>query len=135
MSTLIGNIGQNFPLLSRLSQSFFSLFIPIRHYLNDDTYIYDIEKNDVLFMRWKEHFLGMILALSKKDAVPDHRIRTISGASFAGFYYIAFQKSTGNISGLYYHANSEWFQKLVLHHVPATTFGGDFCAFVIYFSI
>ncbi len=42
-------------------------------------------------MRWKEHFL-----------VPDHKIKSISGASFAGFYYIAYSKSTGSIKGYYY---------------------------------
>lgn len=47
-------------------------------------------------MRWKEHFL-----------VPDHRVRTISGASFEGFYYIAFDQVMGRISGTYFHAKSE----------------------------
>jgi hypothetical protein len=49
-----------------------------------------------IFMRWKEYFL-----------VPDHRVRTISGASFEGFYYICFNQVTGSISGIYYHAKSE----------------------------
>jgi hypothetical protein len=49
-----------------------------------------------IFMRWKEHFL-----------VPDHRVRTISGASFEGFYYICFNQVSGNISGIYFHAKSE----------------------------
>lgn len=49
-------------------------------------------------MRWKEHFL-----------VPDHTIKDISGASFAGFYYICFQKSKANIEGYYYHRSSEWY--------------------------
>ena len=39
--------------------------------------------------------------------VPDYRIKDISGASFAGFYYICFQKSTGTIEGYYYHKSSE----------------------------
>ncbi|KAJ3029481.1 UNVERIFIED_CONTAM: GID complex subunit 4, VID24 [Siphonaria sp. JEL0065] len=47
----------------------------------------------------------------------DHKIKSISGASFAGFYYIAFQKSTETITGFYYHQNSEMFQKLSLKHV------------------
>jgi hypothetical protein len=34
----------------------------------------------VLFMRWKEQFL-----------VPDHRVRSINGASYAGFYYICVE--------------------------------------------
>ncbi|KAH3872432.1 hypothetical protein DPMN_035648 [Dreissena polymorpha] len=55
----------------------------------------------------KEHFL-----------VPDHTIKDISGASFAGFYYICFQKSTATIEGYYYHRSSEWYQSLNLTHVP-----------------
>lgn len=60
-----------------------------------------------LFFRWKEHFL-----------VPDHTIKDINGASFAGFYYICFQKSTATIEGYYYHRSSEWYQSLTLTHVP-----------------
>jgi hypothetical protein len=73
---------------------------------------YDWNTSDFIFMRWKEQFL-----------VPDHKIKSISGASFAGFYYIVFQKSTGMISGLYYHSHSEWFQHLLLTHVPNHSFG------------
>jgi len=40
--------------------------------------------------------------------VPDHKITDINGASFAGFYYICFQKSKGTIEGYYYHKLSEW---------------------------
>lgn len=50
-------------------------------------------------MRWKEHFL-----------VPDHRVRTIDGASFAGFYYICYQRSTNEIKGYYFFRNhSDWY--------------------------
>ncbi|KZF26383.1 hypothetical protein L228DRAFT_207002, partial [Xylona heveae TC161] len=49
-----------------------------------------------IFMRWKEYFL-----------VPDHRVRTISGASFEGFYYICFNQVAGTVSGIYFHAKSE----------------------------
>ena len=63
-------------------------------------------------MRWKEQFL-----------VPDHRVRSISGASFSGFYYICLNKRTGVIDGLYFHSSSEWFQALRLEHVPARSFG------------
>lgn len=59
-----------------------------------------------LFMRWKEYFL-----------VPDHRVRTINGASFEGFYYICFNQVQGSIDGIYFHAKSEKFQKLQLQHV------------------
>ncbi|KAF2804827.1 uncharacterized protein BDZ99DRAFT_451283 [Mytilinidion resinicola] len=60
-----------------------------------------------IFMRWKEYFL-----------VPDHRVRTINGASFEGFYYICFNQVSGSISGIYFHAKSEKFQQLELKHVP-----------------
>ncbi|MEQ2253225.1 GID complex subunit 4, VID24 [Ilyodon furcidens] len=49
--------------------------------------------------------------------VPDHTIKDISGASFAGFYYICFQKSTATIEGYYYHRSSEWYQSLSLNHI------------------
>lgn len=49
-----------------------------------------------IFMRWKEYFL-----------VPDHRVRSISGASFEGFYYICFNQVAGDVTGIYFHAKSE----------------------------
>lgn len=64
-----------------------------------------------IFMRWKEYFL-----------VPDHRVRQISGASFEGFYYICFNQTSGTVSGIYFHAKSEKFQKLELQYVPERTF-------------
>jgi hypothetical protein len=69
-------------------------------------------------MRWKEHFL-----------VPDHRVRTISGASFEGFYYICFNQCQGTVSGIYFHAKSEKYGdlknleelvKLIFMQVPTT---------------
>ncbi|KAF9104932.1 GID complex subunit 4, VID24 [Mortierella sp. GBA35] len=65
-----------------------------RHHYDSQTY--DHRSEDVVFMRWKEHFL-----------VPDHQVQGISGASFAGFYYICYSKLTGHISGFYYHHSSE----------------------------
>ncbi|XP_037834773.1 glucose-induced degradation protein 4 homolog isoform X1 [Kryptolebias marmoratus] len=65
-----------------------------------------LDDSDYIFMRWKEQFL-----------VPDHTIKDISGASFAGFYYICFQKSTATIEGYYYHRSSEWYQSLSLSHI------------------
>ncbi|XP_027898682.1 glucose-induced degradation protein 4 homolog isoform X1 [Xiphophorus couchianus] len=74
---------------------------------NSDSFDYKaLENSDYIFMRWKEQFL-----------VPDHTIKDISGASFAGFYYICFQKSTATIEGYYYHRSSEWYQSLSLNHV------------------
>jgi hypothetical protein len=66
----------------------------------------DWTQREHLFMRWKEYFL-----------VPDHRVRTINGASFEGFYYISFSQITGTIEGIYFHAKSEKFQRLQLEHV------------------
>ncbi|RDL42239.1 Vesicle-mediated transport protein-like protein Vid24 [Venustampulla echinocandica] len=45
-----------------------------------------LAQRENIFMRWKEHFL-----------VPDHRVRTITGASFEGFYYICFNQVQGTI--------------------------------------
>lgn len=59
-----------------------------------------------LFMRWKEYFL-----------VPDHKVKTITGASFEGFYYICFNQCHGTVSGIYFHAKSEKYQQLELQHV------------------
>ncbi|CAD7091129.1 unnamed protein product [Hermetia illucens] len=75
---------------------------------NSDNFDYDsLAKSDYVFMRWKEHFL-----------VPDHTIKDINGASFAGFYYICFTKSKGKMEGYYYHRTSELFQSIELKHVP-----------------
>jgi hypothetical protein len=47
-------------------------------------------------MRWKEYFL-----------VPDHKVKSITGASFEGFYYICFNQRNGSVSGIYFHSRSE----------------------------
>ncbi|XP_018928858.1 glucose-induced degradation protein 4 homolog [Cyprinus carpio] len=86
----------------------FQAFYQYAKSFNSDDFDYEELKNsDYVFMRWKEQFL-----------VPDHTIKDISGASFAGFYYICFQKSTATIEGYYYHRSSEWYQSLNLTHVP-----------------
>jgi hypothetical protein len=89
----------------------FPAFRPIQKSMKVDGFSYDFHNKDFIFMRWKEHFL-----------VPDHRVKTINGASFAGFYYICYQSSTGIITGFYYHKNSEWFQELKLRHCPDNSF-------------
>ncbi|KAF9299030.1 GID complex subunit 4, VID24 [Linnemannia elongata] len=76
------------------------------------SFTYDHRSEDVVFMRWKEHFL-----------VPDHQVQGISGASFAGFYYICYSKATGHISGFYYHHSSEKFQQLLLAPIQERSFG------------
>ncbi|KAG0316111.1 GID complex subunit 4, VID24 [Dissophora globulifera] len=82
-----------------------------RHQYHCDPLKYHHQNENVVFMRWKEHFL-----------VPDHRVQGISGASFAGFYYICYNKITGEISGYYYHQSSEKFQQLLLKHVDERSF-------------
>ncbi|XP_076121268.1 glucose-induced degradation protein 4 homolog isoform X1 [Alosa pseudoharengus] len=85
----------------------FHAFYKYAKTFNSDDFDYEELKNsDFVFMRWKEQFL-----------VPDHTIKDISGASFAGFYYICFQKSTATIEGYYYHRSSEWYQSLNLAHL------------------
>ncbi|RHZ45285.1 hypothetical protein Glove_682g11 [Diversispora epigaea] len=89
----------------------FSAFRPLHKHVKRDGFVYDFNNKDFIFMRWKEHFL-----------VPDHRVRTINGASFAGFYYICYQLSTGIITGFYFHKSSERFQELQLHHCADRSF-------------
>eukprot|EP00160_Parvularia_atlantis_P001649 Unigene11328_Nuclearia_a/m.34607 Unigene11328_Nuclearia_a/g.34607 ORF Unigene11328_Nuclearia_a/g.34607 Unigene11328_Nuclearia_a/m.34607 type:complete len:250 (+) Unigene11328_Nuclearia_a:24-773(+) len=89
----------------------FAAFAPYSRHFNDDAFRFPLDQATHVFMRWKEHFL-----------VPDHQVKQIAGASFAGFYYICFNKAEGTIEGYYYHQNSEWFQSLHLRHVPQRTF-------------
>ncbi|KAG7192557.1 uncharacterized protein KQ657_001656 [Scheffersomyces spartinae] len=99
-------------------------------------------KQGVIYMRWKEEFL-----------LPDSRIKSIRGASFEGFYYIAlntglggtshvhkssradfpfpdginnFVDQSGTITGLYYHKTSEKFQSLFLKYVEDYGSSGRF---------
>ena len=80
-------------------QGKFIAFYQYAKSFNSDSFDYSSldEGSDFVFMRWKEHFL-----------VPDHTIKDINGASFAGFYYICFQKSKSSVEGYYFHRNSEW---------------------------
>ncbi|KAI9786048.1 MAG: hypothetical protein M1816_008139 [Peltula sp. TS41687] len=72
-----------------------------------DYAIKNYSQREHVFMRWKEYFL-----------IPDHKVRTINGASFEGFYYICFNQVSGTVSGIYFHAKSEKHQQLELKHVP-----------------
>ena len=85
-----------------VDRTFWSKFSSFRnsHYLksfNSDHFDYDNlrDNSDYVYMRWKEQFL-----------VPDHNVQDVPGWSFAGFYYVCFQKSTGAIEGYYYSQNS-----------------------------
>lgn len=85
----------------------FSAFRPFQKQARKGHFhIPQLAQRENIFMRWKEHFL-----------VPDHRVRTITGASFEGFYYICFNQIQGTVSGIYFHAKSERFQQLELKHV------------------
>ncbi|EMR08013.1 hypothetical protein PNEG_03455 [Pneumocystis murina B123] len=78
---------------------------------------YELFKDHV-FMRWKEMY---IVSKNDNEQVSDYGI-ALNGISYAGFYYICFQQSMGNISGIYYHKNSEQFQQLTLQHDGNRTF-------------
>jgi hypothetical protein len=66
--------------------------------------------NAYTFMRWKELFL-----------VPDHTVRNINGASFAGFYYCCYESTSRSLHGYYFHTGSELFQSLHLKPVTSPT--------------
>jgi glucose-induced degradation protein 4 len=72
-----------------------------------DYYTQNFDQKEYIFMRWKEYFL-----------VPNHRVKELTGASFDGFYYICFNQVKGEVSGIYFHSNSERWQQLELKHVP-----------------
>lgn len=82
-------------------------FPPWRHIQKqamDPDYVHeDFDKQDHIYMRWKECFL-----------VPEEQ--TIQ-ASYAGFYYICFNQVEGKINGLYYHESAVKFQELSLSPV------------------
>lgn len=94
----------------RIDISHWSKFLAFKPYAKvakrGGVHIRDVAQKDNIFMRWKEQFL-----------VPNHRVRTINGASFEGFYYICFNQIHGTIQGIYFHSKSEKFQQLELHHV------------------
>ncbi|KAF6723632.1 Glucose-induced degradation-like protein 4 [Oryzias melastigma] len=109
----------------------FQAFYQYAKTFNSDEFDYeDLRNSDYIFMRWKVKPRPVCwravscsgshlpLCLQEQFLVPDHTIKDISGASFAGFYYICFQKSTATIEGYYYHRSSEWYQSLNLTHVP-----------------
>ncbi|KAI8074742.1 vacuolar import and degradation protein-domain-containing protein [Gongronella butleri] len=81
----------------------FEKYIPV---FNKDGFTYDPTNEDCVYMRWKEKFL-----------VPDHHISSIDGASFAGFYYVCFNRSDNTICGMYFYRHfTQWYQELLLRH-------------------
>ncbi|KAI9229806.1 MAG: vacuolar import/degradation protein Vid24 [Piptocephalis tieghemiana] len=97
--------------MDREHWNLFHAFHGLDRSFNDDSFQYDPLSEDYVFMRWKEHFL-----------VPNHRVQNVNGASYAGFYYICFHRSSSSICGFYYHISSEKHQKLLLNHVPTRSF-------------
>ncbi|KAI9256532.1 vacuolar import and degradation protein-domain-containing protein [Phascolomyces articulosus] len=80
---------------------------------NRDDFVYDPTDKDYVYMRWKEHFL-----------VPDHRVSNIDGASFAGFYYICYRRSTNEITGYYFFRHhTDWYQEIKLKQENQRCFG------------
>lgn len=78
---------------------------------NTDNFDYSqLIGEDYIFMRWKELFLDS-----------DYKIRDIQGASFAGFYYMCYQRGNSSIEGYYYHRETELYQSLTLDHVTERT--------------
>ncbi|KAI9751803.1 MAG: sphinganine kinase lcb4 [Chaenotheca gracillima] len=85
----------------------FNAWLPLAKSAKRQNFAYkNFAQKEFMFMRWKEYFL-----------IPDHRVQTISGASFEGFYYICFNQVKGSVSGIYFHARSEKYQQLELTHV------------------
>ena len=58
----------------------FTPFRPLKNSLTKPGLRFNHLNKPFIFMRWKERFL-----------VPDHRVRDINGASFAGFYYVCVE--------------------------------------------
>ncbi|ORX60718.1 hypothetical protein DM01DRAFT_1332840 [Hesseltinella vesiculosa] len=109
-------IGPKYSFLTRKWQA--QHYIDVKHwtkfpsfskyvdYFNSDDFEYDPTDNDCVYMRWKEKFL-----------VPDHHIQNVDGASFAGFYYVCFNRTTNTICGMYFYKHfTHWFQELLLEH-------------------
>ncbi|EGD77316.1 hypothetical protein PTSG_08411 [Salpingoeca rosetta] len=73
-------------------------------YLRDED-AYDFRTNRFIFMRWKEKFV-----------VPYWEAQEVPGASYAGFYYISFDRLKGAITGYYFFRRSERYQALELKY-------------------
>ncbi|THD19096.1 Vacuolar import and degradation protein [Fasciola hepatica] len=78
---------------------------PLGSFHSDNFNYSSLENSGTVFMRWKEKF-----------ALP--RVKEVDGASYAGFYYIGFNKWSGEIFGYYYHLDCEKFQSLQLTYKP-----------------
>ncbi|KAI5867347.1 vacuolar import and degradation protein-domain-containing protein [Durotheca rogersii] len=101
---------ENWGATEKIDLNHWSKFSAFRQYSKQlrkgPVLIPNLAQRENIFMRWKEHFL-----------VPDHRVKTINGASFEGFYYICFNQKEGSVKGIYFHSKSEKFQQLELKHV------------------
>lgn len=118
-------IGPRYPFLTRKWDA--DELVDIRHWsrfpsfqqysevFNTDQYVHNFENKDHIFMRWKGKYTKSIAEINstlcvllEQFLVPDHKVQSINGASFAGFYYICFDPTSRTIVGYYYHQNSEW---------------------------
>ena len=54
--------------------------------------------------------------------VPDHKVDSINGASYEGFYYICADLENSILDGFYYHHSSTMFQRLDLHYEKVIRF-------------
>ncbi|KAI0978414.1 hypothetical protein GJ496_010457 [Pomphorhynchus laevis] len=82
----------------------FPMFEPYSETFTDRNFDYkQLDYGNAIFMRWKEQF-----------TIPELKPDDVSGASFAGFYYICYDREKQTIDGYYYHRQSEWYQSLTL---------------------
>jgi len=105
-------ISSRYPFFTRkfdtnlqVDKSHWQRLIPAKQF----AHVFD-DDSPIICMRWKERYL-----------VKDHKIKEVSGCSFAGFYYIIFSKLSRTIDGFYYHKQSELLQRLSLKHDPDPT--------------
>jgi hypothetical protein len=80
-------------------------------------------------MRWKVLLIGANLGTFSGARSP-HQIhirsiirRLLLYRIFKNNGYFKLYFTLGTIQGIYFHKNSEWFQQLVLEHIPLHTFG------------
>ncbi|PWA16140.1 hypothetical protein CCH79_00019432 [Gambusia affinis] len=128
----------------------FQAFYQYAKSFNSDEFDYeDLKSSDYIFMRWKVSWsskVGPVQFCSpaangspgsdpqEQFLVPDHTIKDISGASFAGFYYICFQKSTATIEGFYYHRSSECVGPVLLWSELVLLFLDSSCSVLVLLS-
>lgn len=79
----------------------------LKDYKNREWYQTKAFCQNHLYMRWKEHYL-----------YPNPDQTEVKGASFAGFYFISFDREAESFTGIYYYKTTDRFQQLHLSFVP-----------------